>query len=193
MKRPHSHGCDLEVAALTSSPIASSTHYAAVRQLFQEHNRALIKFLLTRLSSEQEAIDVAQEAYVRLLQLHRPETIGFLRGYLFKIAANLSVDRIRQRAVREGGSFQFFDEPTDSRIMEDRAISDQEFEVAWRALAEVPEMPRRAFVLRFVEDYSAAEIAQIMKVDERTVRKYITRALVHCRERMSCSDARNQE
>ncbi len=40
---------------------------------------------------------MAQEAYVRLLQLHQPGAVSFLRGYLFKIAANLSVDVVRRR------------------------------------------------------------------------------------------------
>ena len=40
-----------------------------IQRLFEEHNRTLIGFLRARLRSEAEARDVAQEAYVRLLQL----------------------------------------------------------------------------------------------------------------------------
>ena len=45
---------------------------AAVSQLFREHNRLLVGYLAVRLRSEQEAKEVAQEAYVRLLQLKEP-------------------------------------------------------------------------------------------------------------------------
>src|ERR1700734_1930786 len=65
--------------------------------LFRDHNAALLRFAATKLGSEQEARDVAQEAYVRLLQLDRPETIGYLRAFLFKITANLAMDRLRAR------------------------------------------------------------------------------------------------
>jgi DNA-directed RNA polymerase specialized sigma24 family protein len=68
-----------------------------VARLFREHNAALLRFAAARLGSEHEAREVAQEAYVRLLQLDRRQTIGFLRAYLFKTAANLATDRLRAR------------------------------------------------------------------------------------------------
>lgn len=68
-----------------------------VASLFREHNAALLRFAAARLGSEHEAREVAQEAYVRLLQLDRRQTIGFLRAYLFKTAANLATDRLRAR------------------------------------------------------------------------------------------------
>src|ERR1700730_6176044 len=71
-----------------------------ISKLFRDNNRALVNFLLTHLSNEQEAREVAQEAYVKLLQLDRPEAISFLRTYLFRIAANLAIDRVR-RSVRK--------------------------------------------------------------------------------------------
>ena len=51
---------------------------AAVARLFADHNASLIRFLRLRLNSDQEARDVAQEAYVRLPQLDEPGAVGFL-------------------------------------------------------------------------------------------------------------------
>src|SRR5947209_4337020 len=68
-----------------------------VGRLFREHNQTLVRYLRARLGSEQEAKEVAQEAYVKLLQLERVGAISFMRAYLFRIAANLAIDRIRQR------------------------------------------------------------------------------------------------
>lgn len=95
-------------------------HRDAVNQLFRQHNRALVSFLLARLRSEQEARDVAQEAYVRLLQLDRPGAISFLRGYLFRIAANLSIDRLRHRVIREQVTVELFEELSDEGKVEPR-------------------------------------------------------------------------
>ncbi len=162
-------------------------HRDAVTELFRQHNRALVSFLLTRLPSEQEARDVAQEAYVRLLQLDRPGAVSFLRGYLFRIAANLSVDRLRHRVIREQITVELFEELSDEGRVERQTMSRQDFEVVCRALDELPEKPRRAFILHFVEGYSTPEVASDMAIDERTVRKYVTRALVHCRQRLSGS------
>jgi DNA-directed RNA polymerase specialized sigma24 family protein len=64
----------------------AAARVAEISRLFREHNAALIKFALTKVGSEQEAKDVAQEAYVRLLQLDRPVAVSYLRWYLFRIA-----------------------------------------------------------------------------------------------------------
>src|SRR5687767_9404878 len=68
---------------------------ALVERLFREHNEALIRFLRPRVRSRQEAREVAQEAYVRLLSLDRAGAVSYLRAFLFKTAANLAVDRLR--------------------------------------------------------------------------------------------------
>jgi RNA polymerase sigma-70 factor (ECF subfamily) len=82
-----------------------------VAALFNAHNPALVGYLTARLRSPEEAKEVAQEAYVRLLQLGDPCASSLLRAYLFKTAANLPIDRLRrrnqlQRTERAGASAQ---------------------------------------------------------------------------------------
>ena len=66
---------------------------AHIDHLFREHNDALVRFLSARLGSYQDAREVAQEAYVRLLNLDRPGAANFLKALLYKTAANLAIDR----------------------------------------------------------------------------------------------------
>jgi RNA polymerase sigma factor (sigma-70 family) len=104
---------------------------AVVKQLFDEHNRTLISFLYARLRSEAEARDVAQEAYVRLLELDSLNAVSFMRSYLFRVAANIAIDRLRHRAVSEDPALardeaDFADKRDPQRI----AIAAEE--LAWR-------------------------------------------------------------
>src|SRR5688572_9095926 len=71
-----------------------------VERLFRTHNAALLRFIAAKVGSEQEAMEIAQEAYVQLLRLDHPEAISYLQAFLFKTAANLAVDRLRQRSRR---------------------------------------------------------------------------------------------
>src|SRR5690348_5221013 len=88
----------------------------SIERLFREHNEALIRFLLPRLRSRQAALEVAQEAYVRLLSLDRPGAISYLRSFLFKTAANLSVDRLRRDDVHSRApNTPLFRDFTDNR------------------------------------------------------------------------------
>src|SRR5687768_4480615 len=75
------------------------SHSEAIERLFREHNESLIRFLLLRLRSYQAAREVAQEAYVRLLSLHEPGAVSYLRAFLFRTAAHLAIDRQRREDI----------------------------------------------------------------------------------------------
>lgn len=156
-----------------------------IEHLFREHNRALITFLTARLHSEIEARDVAQEAYVRLLQLERTDTIGFHRAYLFKIASNLAVDRIRQRTVRaRAPTRELFAEWFQRRAPDQDALDEAEQRVLHGALEELPEQTREALTRHFLAGESVASIAASWNLTGRMVRYHLARALAHCRARL---------
>jgi DNA-directed RNA polymerase specialized sigma24 family protein len=71
-----------------------------VERLFREHNTSLLRFIAARIGSTQEAREIAQESYVQLLRLNGPEAVSYLRAFLFRTAANLVTDRLRQRGRR---------------------------------------------------------------------------------------------
>jgi DNA-directed RNA polymerase specialized sigma24 family protein len=73
------------------APVTPESHEAVMARLYREHNQSLIGFLMTRVDSEQEAQDVAHEAYVRMLQLDAP-----LR---WSGSARLSCDETARRYV----------------------------------------------------------------------------------------------
>ncbi len=157
----------------------------AISRLFRDHNVALINFLLTRLRNEAEAREVAQEAYVRLLQLDQPVAMSFLRAYLFKIAKGIAIDRHRQRVAREGIDRRSvvadldLASPTESSIM---AID--ELTVLLAALRELPRNCQQAFLLHRFKDLSTVEVAARMGLTDRMVRKHVKRALMYCRLRV---------
>lgn len=154
---------------------------AAVGRLFREHNRKLVGFLVTRLRDEQEAKEVAQEAYVKLLQLEAPPgTISYLRSYLFRVAENLATDRIRRRHVRTyfdslGPSGDLFEDASAERA----AIAHQELALLRRAVAELPDICRDIFTLHKLADRPIEEVAVLTGLKERMVRRYLRRALVY--------------
>lgn len=156
-------------------------HYAVVGQLLREHNRALVKFLQGRLRSEHEAREVAQEAYVRLLQLDRPGTAGFLRAQLFRIAADLTAESLDERESRShivsAGILEGLTPGAASLAIDE--LTEQEFMQVRLALDEAPAEFRQAFVLHMVEGCSIAETARWMQLRPLTARQYVSQALCH--------------
>jgi RNA polymerase sigma factor (sigma-70 family) len=162
---------------------------AAVSRLFRDHNRTLIGFLYARLRNEYEAREIAQEAYVKLLQLDQRGATSFLRAYLFRVAANLAVDRIRQRRSRARlDQLDSVDDFFSEAIAERAVIAGQELALLRQAVAELPAKCQQAFRLHKLEDQSFADVAAVMGITERMVRKYVSRALVYIRlRREGCS------
>jgi len=158
---------------------------AAVARLFRAHNRVLIGFLAVRLRSEHEAQEVAQEAYVKLLQLEHPSAVSFLRAYLFRVAENLALDRLKHRnhVVRHVRS-QIAGDPLFGRSVEEEAAAEQELTLLKSVVAELPPRCREAFRMHRLENLSTAEIAAALGVTERMVRKYVARSLIYARLRL---------
>jgi RNA polymerase sigma factor (sigma-70 family) len=168
----------------------------ALAELFQSHNRSLSMFLMARLGNEQEVQEVTQEAYARLLQLHQPGAISFLRAYLFKTAAHIAIDRARQRRSRDQID-RAMAEPdlVDFMGPERCSIAAEELAMVERALGELPVNYRRAFVLRRYRDWTPERIGEELHVRLRMVRKYISRATIYCKlrvEGVSAAEARKR-
>lgn len=159
-----------------------------VDQLFQEHNRALVSFLRARLRNEQEARDVAQEAYVKLLQLDERKAVSFLRSYLFRIAGNLAIDRLRQRSVREQVQpAELLEAIADERAPERIAMATQELALVRDVLLELPDKQRQAVVLYVFAGASTLQIAGRLGLTDRSIRLYIAQGLALCRSRLDAS------
>lgn len=161
-----------------------------VERLFREHNEALIRFLVARLRSYQDAREVAQEAYVRLLSLDAPGAISYLRAFLFKTAANLATDRQRRAIAHlRATELPLFHEFADVRTPERRAADRETVQRLERLIAAMPAKCRQAFILYQFEGLEFAAIAARMGMSERMVRKYVVRALLHCRTQLDFAAA----
>jgi len=170
----------------------------AVSELFREHNRTLVRFLQAKLQNEHEASEIAQEAYVRLLELGRTGAVSFLRAYLFRIAMNLAVDRIRTRNTRQRLDAAKLNPPPELDVVasiERQVFAADEMKVFWASLAELPQEHRQAFEMSRLEGVPTLEIAQRLGKSDRMIRRYIVRALVYCRYRvggLSASEAQER-
>jgi RNA polymerase sigma factor (sigma-70 family) len=165
-------------------PPATESRAPEIARLFREHNRTLVLYLAARLKDIHLAHEVAQEAYVRLLQLEVPGTVSFLRSYLFKVAGNLAIDRIRQqrahqRTSRVGELDELLFEPSAERAL----IARDELAHLGQLIAELPEKYQQAFRLHRLEDHSFTDIALHMGIKERMARRYVTNTLLYLRLR----------
>jgi RNA polymerase sigma factor (sigma-70 family) len=168
---------------------SESTH-AAVSQLFREHDRMLVRYLTVRLQSVQEAREVAQESYARLLQLPQPGAPSLLRAYLFKTATNLAIDRLRHRKIQRLAEEQpallseLTPSPGDLGDPAEQLLAREQAEQLLGYLQELPSKCQRVFDLHRLEGVPQHAVAVRMGFSERMVRRYVTYAMVYCHLRL---------
>jgi len=175
---------EMDEAAGKSEHLRSSERAEEISRLFRDHNRSLVLFLASRLKDIQAAHEVAQEAYVRVLQLQSPAAVSFLRSYLFRVAANLAIDRLRRQQssarLDPVGVFEdFLDESTPERTV----IAQEELAFLGRVISELPPKYKEAFRLHRLENESFENISRRMDLKERMVRRYVSKAILYLRLR----------
>jgi len=173
--------------------LPAPTRAASIEALFREHNQSLVRFLAARLSSDAEAKEVAQEAYVRLLQLDQPNAVGFLRAFLYKTASNIATDHLRRRRLaRAAFPADPFDFGINLASREQNVSNTEEVEIVARCLRELGPRHRQAVLLSRVEGKGSQEVAAELGVSTRMVRKYISEALILIRGRLETVQIRRE-
>ncbi|MFP5305086.1 MAG: RNA polymerase sigma factor [Gammaproteobacteria bacterium] len=155
--------------------------------LFVRLRPQIERVLAGRVGSAAVAADLLQDLFLRLARIdERLATQDEARRYLMKMAVNASIDHLRTECRRVellAGIAELFD--AGERTPEDFALAQDQLRAIDAALAELPEKCREMLYLSRVEGLTHAEIAQRMGVSRSLVEKYVVRAVLHCRSRLT--------
>ena len=102
-------------------------------------------------------------------------------AYARRVLLNLSRDRVR-RLVRRPPEAPMPPDPDGLRTVDAGFERVAERRVVVRALAELPTRQRQVVVLRFFEDLSVEQTAEMLGFSTGTVKSYTSRALARLRE-----------
>ena len=160
-----------------------------IQKLFKDHNTGLLKFLTRKLADPEEAEDIAQTAYEKMLGVSEPEKLDNVKSYLYQTAVNLAIDRMRRQ--QRGSNYQQLmkeameqtgdvHSPSPERLLASR----QKLKCAQLALKELPESCQRAFLLHRTQHLSYREISEVLEVSVSMVEKHIIQALKHLRKKL---------
>lgn len=127
-----------------------------------------------------EIADLRQEVYVRVYQSAGKSRPPVARFFLFTVARNLLIDRLRKSRVVPIDLMEDLDalDVLSNDISADRIVSGrQELARLEAALDDLPVRCRETFVLRKIEELSQREAAEQMGVSEATVEKQMVKAM----------------
>jgi RNA polymerase sigma-70 factor, ECF subfamily len=142
------------------------------------------------LGSEEEARDVAQEAFFKAYRgLDAFKREARFSSWLYQIALNLCRDRLRRRRTRASVSLEELEE-AGPVLVEPRpgahelALQNALASVVRRAVAALPEEQREVVILKEYEGLTFLEIAQALDVPVSTVKTRLYRGLGQLRLRL---------
>ena len=87
-------------AGLPPQAAPRDAHAQKMAELFREEYPKLVHYMVARTGSWPEARDVAAQAFAQVLEMRAPDTISFLKAYVYRVARNLATDRARAGAIR---------------------------------------------------------------------------------------------
>jgi RNA polymerase sigma-70 factor (ECF subfamily) len=164
--------------------------WEVVGALMRDHSEAIMRSC-TNWLGEGLAEEVTQDVFVAAWeQLPRFRPVAPMRTWLFGIAHKKCQQVYRNRARRQAIDCTFLEDIKDrvhadsSLTPEGRAAQVSEHTRLCTSLAALREEERILLTLRYWKEFSVADIADILRKPESTVRKRLERAVKRLRAQM---------
>lgn len=152
-----------------------------VADLYTEHHRWLLGWLRRKLGCHDQAADLAQDTFVRLIVAGRLPEARFSRAYLTQIAKGLMIDQFRRRQLEQAYLDALAAQPeAQAPSPETRALVIETLLAIDTALARLPPLVRETFLLSQFDGLTYARIGERLGIADATVRKYMLKANLAC-------------
>ncbi|MCH8686519.1 RNA polymerase sigma factor [Pedomonas mirosovicensis] len=155
------------------------------------HHLSHRKFALHLLRNEEDAEEVVQEVYARLMALDDWQRIVDPHAFAMQMIRNIAIERFRRadvvridRAVVLHEMDAMDDRPWPDQVTFDRA----ELRRVARAMTALPQRCREALYLRRIDGLPPSRVAEKMGIAVSTVEKHLVKGLRLLQEALKSTD-----
>lgn len=157
----------------------------AYSELFRRYEEDIYRMAYVYLGSPEDALDVVQEtayrSYKALPKLKEPQ---YFKSWLIKIAIGCSVDLLRKRKKEVQWKAEYFDSVTAADE------GDIPLALSLKDLIDLLEPEEKhVILLRFYQDFTIRETAEILDIPLGTAKTLLYRALGKLRKKVEEEDA----
>lgn len=167
---------------------------AAFADIVSFYQNKLYQHCYRMLGNAHEAEDIAQEAFIRAyVNIHSYDVNRKFSTWLYRIATNLTIDRIRKRkpdyyldAEIKGtdGLDMYSQLETVSHLPEETVENLELQRYIQQEILQLPPKYRSIIILRYLEDFSLKEISDILDIPLGTVKTRIHRGREALRKKL---------
>lgn len=153
---------------------------------YSEHHGWLRNWLRTKVGRPEDADDLVQDTFVRVLCAHTQARLAALpvrepRAYLVTVAGRLVANFYRRQAIERAYLDTLASLPPQAvPSLENQALIREALYELDRMLDGLAPQVRQAFILAQFQGLPYARIAEQLGVSLRTVKNHIARAMAHC-------------
>jgi RNA polymerase sigma-70 factor (ECF subfamily) len=159
----------------------SKADVPAFEELYRQHSTRLFNLAWRMCGTRADAEDLLQDifllAYRKLPEFRGDSAVG---TWLYRLAMNRCLDHLKSRQTRASGAMTPLDEEVlpGPRLVPDGGIKRLDLD---RAISQLPDGARAAFVLHDVEGFQHHEIATILGISEGTSKSQVHKARLKLR------------
>lgn len=166
----------------------NSAERRSIADAFVENATFLRRYVRQFVNSNQEAEDVAQEAFVRAFVAEKKTRIEQPKAFLFQVARNVALTELKKKSRQ---IYQCIDDLSESELgmvgrSEDDQMETMELLDTYReVVGALPLKCRNVFILRKVYGFKHREIAEKMGISISSVEKYVRQGILACQDRLA--------
>jgi len=162
-------------------------------EAYNLYGDAIFRYCFYKTSNREKALDLVQDTFVKTWEyIGRGKDIGNLKAFLYKTANNLIIDWFRKKKMvsldelEEAG----FDPGFDRR---ERLFDHMDGAIALKAVESIEPIYRDVIMMRYVEELSIKEIAEVLKEKENNISVRLHRGMEKLRNILSEEERHTQE
>ena len=161
---------------------AATPNEQTLHALYRDHRSWLENWLSRRMGNAGDAADLSQDTFVRVLASAQPlADLREPRAYLLTVGKRLLSNFYTRRSLEQAYLEALARLPEESvPSPEQRWLLLETLQALDELLDGLAPVVRRAFLWSQLEGLGYREIAERLKVSERTVKRYMAQAYEHC-------------
>jgi RNA polymerase sigma-70 factor (ECF subfamily) len=153
---------------------------SAFEDLYRQHSTRLYSLAYRMVGHAEDAEDLLQEIFLTAFRkLDTFKGASALGTWLYRLAMNVCLDRLRSKAAKQSSMTDALDETVGYPGASLPQVTRLDLE---RAIASLPEGSRAAFLLHDVEGFDHMEVGRILGIAEGTSKSQVHKARLRIRE-----------
>lgn len=164
----------------------SMNYHKLIINYYSQHRDEMVNFIAVRIADADEAKDMVQDLFLRLLRRQQLVTPQTMNSLVYTMAHHAIADYYRRRRVREDYE-HYLRRRDDVGEIESIISARQLMERMERSLSRLPEASGRIYRLHIYDGLQVSDIAQQLSLPYKQVenrlgqaRKMVRRQLRHC-------------